>query len=191
MSSLLSACVSLELLMTRQAVTAAMRKPQENSTWLIKQNGSFQYCWSPQTGGVWQSWAVLRTADSTKLAQHKAHSDSEADNLLPCFQITLNYLTLLLHPEGPGVTPDCYHDRQVIPGLVGGGIRQSNTGCSRFLYRCCRHLSMGGHGGCRSQSLKLCLQHQRIKERGPLEIHTWNESLSFYPVSNSGQHQVS
>lgn len=83
-------CVSLELLMTRQAITAAKRKPQGNSTWLIKQSASFQYCWSAQTGGVWQSWAVLRTADSTKLAQHKVCSDSGADNILLLFQITLS-----------------------------------------------------------------------------------------------------
>lgn len=87
--SSLCLCLSLELLMTRQAVTATKRKPQENSTWQIKQNASFQYCWSPQTGEVWQSWAVLRTADSTKLAQHKTHSDYGADNLLPLFQTTV------------------------------------------------------------------------------------------------------
>lgn len=161
--SSLCLCVSLELLMTRQAVTAANRKPQENSTSLIKQNASFWYFWSPQTGRVSQSWAVLRTADSTKLAQQKAHSGSGVDNLLSVFQITLTLSNALPTPW----RSKCYSRLSAWqPGHLQPCNWWNQTVKCRFLYRCCRHWSMGGHGGWRSQSLKLCLQHHRKKRKG-------------------------
>lgn len=168
--SSLCLCVSLELLMTRQAVTAANRKPQENSTWLIKQNASFWYFWSPQTGRVSQSWAVLRTADSTKLAQQKAHSGSGVDNLLSAFQITLT-LMLFLHPEGPGVIPDCQHDSQVISSLVTGGIRQWNAGFSTGAADIKVWEVMAGE---RAKAWNCACSTTEKKGRGPLEICMWN-----------------
>lgn len=188
--SSLCLCVSLELLMTRQAATAAKRNPQENSTWLIKQNASFWYCWSPQTGRVSQSWAVLRTADSTKLAQQKAHSGSGVDNLLSVFQITLTLSNALPTPW----RSRCYSRLSAWqPGHLQPCNWWNQTVKCRMLQVTLQVLQTLKHG--RSwwvvgpKAWNCACSTTEKKGREPLEICMWNES--FCLMSNSGQHQVS
>lgn len=92
------------------------------------------------------------------------------------FKSLCHYQKLFLHPEGPGGTPDCHHDSQVTPRLAAGGIRQSNAGCSRFLFRSADSKAWKVMEDVLAKACNYACSTREEKERGALEMCMWDES---------------